>query len=183
MCFRATSVRHSVGPRMKTVALVSVFVVALVVSVITYTAIGSFLFARGSDTDFAVARSGERITALVLAALAGGPLLASRFRSSPATALTVIVALSVWALSGRAVGLFGDGRIVAGWFFLRTTSVDLRQPGEDFEVYASRVRVVALPGWSIELRAAARSERLFVGPASWRSCIQLLSARGFKVEV
>jgi hypothetical protein len=82
-------------------------------------------------------------------------------------------------MCGRVVALSWDGRIASGWFFLRTSTIQLRNDGQEMDDYAKYWTVREIPVWRIEWSTKGRSERLFVGPLNYDQTIEMLNENQF----
>ncbi|WP_437826316.1 hypothetical protein [Sorangium sp. So ce1153] len=161
--------------------IVPALIFILSVTLITYSDSGRFLFAGGSDSNHTLLAPNGYLMLLVVGVIVICVTAVSRSRSRAATVVCLALSLVLWVACGRTVAVVSDGRIVAGWFFLHTTTIDLREDDEDPEAYAARTRVTVSRPWCLDLHTATRSARLFVGPELIRPLVTVLRSRGFTI--
>lgn len=156
--------------------VVLVILVQGLITLTTYSGFGRFLFAQGSDSGYLVVRPALWVACLVW--LVTSFALVAAWRATSTSGLVGIVAILclVWLASGRAVGVgFGFGyRVVAGYFFIRTTSfepsVDSDEPQFEIEEVRWPLETVGL----VDLRSGDRRHRVFAGPLCAGSATSLL---------
>ena len=166
----------------------TLFLVALIVVVgvssLTYSKLGVFNFAGGSDSTLRVVRSSPWIIAAVsFTLLAWLVFFIWHSQSGVAQLVILAVLLMMWIISGRVIGVFPDGRIVAGWFFFSTTVLDFRDHDEDHEFHVLHTQILPSSGWVVETRSHGQRARIFVGPILQNSLLGLLKERGFDVRL
>jgi hypothetical protein len=167
---------------MKYISFVTAFVMIVGTAFLTYSKLGLFNFAQGSDSDLHIVRSSPWLTAV----LSAGLLLFIAFliwnpRLRVAGLIMVVVLILVWIINGRVVGMYSDGRIISGWFFVRTEVVNFREPDEDPEVYVSHMTIMAHSKWKVEIRSREHTVKMFVGPILHKSLLKSWKKRGYKV--
>lgn len=167
---------------MKCILLLIALIVVAGTAFLTYSKLGVFNFAQGSDSDLYIVRSSPWITVALSAALLLFFAFLMWYPKLRAAGLVMLAALTfVWIVNGRVLGLHADGRIIAGWFFVRTEFVDFREPDEDPEVYASHMTIMAHSKWKVEIRNRQHRVKMFIGPILQNSLVQTWKEYGFKV--
>lgn len=167
---------------MKSALLLTGLILVVSFSLLTYSRLGAFYFAKGSNSTLVLARPSPWI----LAVFAIGFSLFITFLIWRSTLgvkefIILLFLLSCWLISGRVVGVFPDGRIVAGWFFIRTSVVDFRGRDEDHELYISHTAVLDSQRWEVEIRSHDQRATIFVGPVLKNKLLELLKERGFDI--
>lgn len=152
---------------------------ALLIAVLEFTGFGDFVFNRGSEV-FTIFHASPLLVGIGFLVLLVTCLTALRLKVF-ARILLMSAGVAVWMLFGRAAALSWDGRMAAGWFFLRTTTLQLREETEDMEDYAKHWQVRVIQHWWLEFESAGRSERVFVGPCIMSAMLDLLRDKGFVV--
>ena len=167
--------------KIRLLVLACAAVLVAVVTVVTYSGLGTFLFNRGSDM-FMVRRLGVNVMLLIAAIVLIAPTLTFRAKSSVPFVVVLVLSLLTWVLCGRVVAdTPWEARVATGWFCFRTTTISLYEPADD-EYFQQYWRVTVLPGWRIELRrSSGRAEQLFIGPALLSESVAFFKARGYRV--
>ena len=162
------------------------FLIALIMvvgaSYLMHSKLGVFNFAQGSDSDLNIVSAPLWLTA----AISAGLLLFIAFltwysRVGVLHLILLAVLMFAWIINGRVVGVSTDGRILAGWFYVRTEFVNFREPDEDPEVYVSHMKILAHSRWQLEIQIREHRAKIFVGPILRNSLLGALKERGFKV--
>jgi hypothetical protein len=166
----------------KILLFLTALIVVVGLSILTHSELGVFSFAQGSDSDLYIVRSSLWATAALSAAL----LLIIAFliwypRLRVAGLVMLAALIFVWTVNGRVMGVYSDGRIIAGWFCMRTEVVNFRELYEDPEVYVSHMTIMAHSKWNVEIRSREHKVKMFVGPILRKSLLKTWKEDGFKV--
>jgi hypothetical protein len=164
----------------KSILFLAAMITIFGVLFLTYSRLGAFSFAGGSDSTLRVVRS----PALIIVAVSMGLSLYLAFLiyySKPGIVEHIVLVLlpMIWIISGRAVGIFPDGRIVTGWFFFPDGRIDFRTHNTDHELYIARTQILINLGWILEIINEEQSAKVFVGPLLQNPLLKLLEEIGF----
>ena len=167
---------------MKLILLLLILLVILGVSILTYSSIGDFMFAGGSDSALTIIRTPRWvIIAILFVCIAWLAFCIWSPNLGIPQFFILIVLLLVWASSVRAVGLYPDSRVSVGWVFYITGVVDFREHNEDYDRHASHTQISYTLGGIIEITSHDHTAKIFVGPILQESVLKLLKERGYKV--
>lgn len=169
---------------MKYILFFSVLTIIFGVSFLTYSRFGMFNFARGSDSTLRVVRSLSGIVALLSVIFVTYLFfLIWNSRFGIAEIIMLIALITLWIVSGRAIGILPDGQIVTGWFLFSTHTVDFRDHNEDPEIYMANTRIFPKSYYCIEIHSGNHRRKVFVGPFVQAPLIKIFKEVGFNVTM
>ena len=159
-----------------------ILLIMIGIVLISYSRLGMFMIAGGSDSTLAIIRSPKWIV-IVLSILCITLLFICLWYSKYKYILLSIffVSLIVWGVTGRIIGLYPDGRIITGWYFIVIDEIDFRDYEEDYEYHASHTSITPYMRWFIEVDSQNHRKILFIGPLLKSSILKLFKDRGYKV--
>jgi hypothetical protein len=152
---------------------------------LSYSDMGRILLALGSDAHLRVARPPGVLVACVTVALTSWLIyLCWRARYERRHLAVLLVLVSFWALCGRVVAIdcFGRVRVLTGWYFGRTGTVELSGPQKDPEEYMSHTEVRPVGNIFVQINDPAQTTLIFVGPVILDNTLSLFDEAGFEVE-
>lgn len=164
-------------------ALLTLLVTIVALLFLSYSDLGRFLFAEGSDSLLILVRPAlGAVIAVNVGILAWLLFLIWKGKVRLLEVGVLVFLLVVWILSSRVVGRFSDGRIIAGFWCFRTGTVDFREPNEDWESYAAHTEIDTSFRSILEVESHGQSARIFVGPLLDRRAVDLLTEAGFSTK-
>jgi hypothetical protein len=162
---------------MKAIFLIIAFVMGAITMVGFFPSFSAFIFANGSDVlmNFAFPSVWLQVS-LVL--IFGVPLFMFRGkllkRLYPALALVFVF----WIFSGRTFGIFPDGRIVTGWFYVGFDQIEVCRNSTDCEkTLYYETSIESLKPWRIRIRNKEINSTIFIGPVIWSNTLHILSQK------
>lgn len=88
----------------------------------------------------------------------------------------LITSFSIWLMSGRvsAIKPFPDGRVLTGWYYLRTGRFNLCDGGRDCEgTLSNKTQLAKLSLWNIHIKNLFIDRTVFIGPLNWNNCYEV----------
>ena len=140
----------------------------------------SFNFSNGSDSVMDLSVSNIWIKVLLIVIL--GMLLLKYLQKKNYKFLSLIfIILPIWILSGRTVGIFPDGRLNIGWFYIKTDRINLCHPNDDCEkIFYNNTKIEELPFWRIKIENKNINQIIFVGPFIWNQTRKMFETKYYK---
>ena len=87
----------------------------------------------------------------------------------------LVMAFSLWVLSGRMICIWPDGRLSAGWYCIETERFYLCEKQSDCEtVMAQQTKLQKLFFWRVRVKNTTTDQIIFVGPMLWNNAIKVL---------
>jgi hypothetical protein len=157
---------------------------AAAVTVLSYSDIGRFLFAQGSDVPWSIVRSPLLWPSLTLGVmLVAAVRLARRTKAAAAWMLLAVMWLA-WAGLGRAIGFHSDGRIRSAWWLWvdRTHTPSAADLTDGADAYACRPRV-SVTEWTgeITIESPSGAAAILAGPLLRAEVREALERRGYRL--
>ena len=163
--------------------LVILFLIILnAISYLPYSRMGSFLFAGGSDSTLQLITPPFIMLSIVNFGFIIAFLYTLHFRPSFGLITVITLLMTIWLLCGRVIGVFHDGRIISGYFFIPVKTIDFRDVSEDFENYITETEIRRSSNLIIEIKNGRSKESIFIGPVNINACNNLLKSIGFKTD-
>lgn len=152
------------NPTIRKVALISLCVLASLLSWISNSSVGHFLIAGGSDVLVLVGRPSFLAMAASVAFVIASAIAIARWPRSKLALGSVVAATLIWLAMGRGVSIsLTSGDIHGHWFLLRTDSVSLRPVLVEPEVFMRDVEI-SVSGWQAKIQYKETSETIWLGP-------------------
>ena len=169
---------------MKIILFLAALILIVGFSSLTYSKFGIFNFTGGSHSTLHLVRSSSKvIAALSVILLTYLAFLLYYSKSGVAEIVILLFFIALWIVSGRAIGILPDGRIVTGWFLFATNTVDFRDHNEDPEIYIANTQILVRPGWLLEIQSDSQRTKVFVGPLISVSLLKILVESGYNVVI
>lgn len=157
---------------MRKLSIILILVMILLTTIGLFPSNASFLFARGSDGLMQMKSAPFWIQFLLILCFI---IVAFAFKGKSRVKTYLLPILFIlWILSGRVVGLFPDGRLSTGWFYVETARLNICKNSNDCEkVYYYETEVQPLALWRIRIKNKEINKVIFVGPAIWSGTLKM----------
>lgn len=151
-------------------------------SFLGYAGLGEFWFAKGSSSTLLIARAPiwAAAAACTVVLIALGAIVLHRELRLPVLVILPFV-VGGWIATSRVIGMHSDGRIIAGWFWFSTNTIDLREPEEDPDTHVSHTQIVVESCNVLKFHSHEQSASVYVGPLLMNSVVAMLRGRGFHI--
>lgn len=157
------------------ISIILFSVMTLLTVVTLFSNFNRSFFAGGSEALMKITTPNFFLQILLL--LICGFLWYKLLRSFNVTIFVLCISVfMLWLMSGRAIGVFPDGKIKTGWFYFATNEinvcVDDKADCETVTNYQTTVEKIFF--WRVRIKNKQINQKIFIGPVVWSSASKML---------